>query len=281
MHVKHYSSATEFLTETERFLLKAETRNNLILGIARSAEREAAELRTPPAIEPYFAAVLHNGETVLCAFRTRADRLGITGTEHPDALHVLARHAHAACPEAYLMMGPEPDIASFARTMAAYRGKQARRHRAQRLHELLAVQPPAPPPGRLRVANDADAALLAEWVAEFLAEVDDTGNAAEMAAARIRSGALFLWDNGGPVSMAAWSGKTPAGVRINFVYTPAELRGRGYATACVAALSAKLLREGNRFCCLYTDLANPISNAIYRRIGYEPLCDWGVYALDG
>ncbi len=81
--------------------------------------------------------------------------------------------------------------------------------------------------------------------------------------------------------MAAWAGRTPNGLRINYVYTPPELRGRGYATACVAALSRALLEAGNRYCCLYTDLANPTSNAIYRRIGYRPVCDAAMYALVG
>ena len=57
------------------------------------------------------------------------------------------------------------------------------------------------------------------------------------------------------------------------MYTPPELRGRGYASACVAALSARELDEGRRFCFLYTDLSNPVSNAIYQRIGYTPVSD--------
>jgi hypothetical protein len=40
-----------------------------------------------------------------------------------------------------------------------------------------------------------------------------------------------------------------------------------------AAVSRVLLERGRRFCFLYTDLANPTSNAIYLRIGYEPVCD--------
>ena len=40
-----------------------------------------------------------------------------------------------------------------------------------------------------------------------------------------------------------------------------------------AAVSELLLEQGRRFCFLYTDLANPTSNAIYLRIGYEPVCD--------
>jgi len=63
------------------------------------------------------------------------------------------------------------------------------------------------------------------------------------------------------------------------VYTPRELRGRGFATATVAALSQLLLDQGHQFCCLYTDLANPTSNAIYQRIGYQAVSDSSVYRL--
>ena len=79
--------------------------------------------------------------------------------------------------------------------------------------------------------------------------------------------------------MAGWSGPTAHGIRVNAVYTPVELRGQGYASATVAALSQLLLDRGYRFCCLYTDLSNPTSNAIYKRIGYDPVTDSSVYRL--
>lgn len=40
------------------------------------------------------------------------------------------------------------------------------------------------------------------------------------------------------------------------------------------------LARGRRFCFLFTDLANPTSNAIYRAIGYEPVCDMDQYRFD-
>ena len=61
--------------------------------------------------------------------------------------------------------------------------------------------------------------------------------------------------------------------RIGFVYTPPERRRRGYATGCVAALSERLLANGAERCMLYAQLHNPTSNAIYRRMGYEPVSD--------
>ncbi|MDQ3529019.1 MAG: GNAT family N-acetyltransferase, partial [Actinomycetota bacterium] len=90
----------------------------------------------------------------------------------------------------------------------------------------------------------------------------------------------LLWDDGGPVSLAAAVGPTPNGIRIVSVYTPPPLRGRGYAGACVAELTARMLTR-YRFCFLYADLANPTSNAIYQRLGYHPVGDAGTYAFSG
>jgi hypothetical protein len=85
---------------------------------------------------------------------------------------------------------------------------------------------------------------------------------------------LGFWEDGGQgVSFAAYGNPTPHGIRIAPVYTPPEVRGRGYASACVAALSQCLLDSGRQQCYLYTDLANPTSNKIYQAIGYRPVGD--------
>jgi uncharacterized protein len=73
--------------------------------------------------------------------------------------------------------------------------------------------------------------------------------------------------------MAAASRDTGHGIAINYVYTPPQHRCCGYATSCVAELTQRQLASGKSFCCLYTDLANPTSNSIYQRIGYQPVCD--------
>ena len=69
--------------------------------------------------------------------------------------------------------------------------------------------------------------------------------------------------------MAVARGRTPNSIRVGYVYTPRELRGRGYASATVAEVSQRMLDSGLRFCVLYTDLSNQTSNAIYQRIGYQ------------
>ena len=64
------------------------------------------------------------------------------------------------------------------------------------------------------------------------------------------------------------------------MYTPPELRRRGYASALVARLTQHLLDGGRDFCFLYTDLANPTANRIYRNIGYEFVAESADYAFD-
>ena len=73
------------------------------------------------------------------------------------------------------------------------------------------------------------------------------------------------------------SGDTPRGKRIGWVYTLSHLRGRGCASSVVGALSRRILESGKEFCFLFTDLSNPTSNSIYRRIGYEPICEFNDY----
>jgi predicted GNAT family acetyltransferase len=75
------------------------------------------------------------------------------------------------------------------------------------------------------------------------------------------------------VSRAGFERERPRGVAISWVFTPSHLRGRGYATSCVAALTQRMFDAGKRFCCLYADLANPTSTSIYRKIGYREICE--------
>ena len=107
-------------------------------------------------------------------------------------------------------------------------------------------------------------------------ELRDDDELGRMVDARLASqvAGVALWiDDGSVCSLAGFGGPTPNGIRIGPVHTPLASRGRGYGTTVTARLSRLLLERGHRFCFLYTDLANPTSNAIYTRIGYEPVCD--------
>jgi len=275
MNLQRYPSAAAFLEVAGPFLLRAEAENSLILGIAGDLARGAG----PGATTAYFATVRDGEEICLCAFSSVPSKVGLTQASDRAALPLLATDVIEACPGMQVVLGPEPTALSFAGLVAKQLGTIPRPWMSQRIHELRAVEPlPDLPAGRLRPADIGDMGLLTQWVAEFMVHAGEQGDAAEVARDRISRGLLHVWEDGEVVSMAAWTGQTPNGVRISLVYTPESLRGRGYATACVAALSRKMLQV-NRYCCLYTDLANPTSNAIYYRIGYRPVCDAAVYSV--
>jgi predicted GNAT family acetyltransferase len=177
------------------------------------------------------------------------------------------------------VLGPDPSTHAFAELWGRTCGATVHPGMRQRIYQLDWVrEPERPADGSLRRAEPTDLGLVAEWVEAFSQEAGLIGHRSRVLAdERIKRGELFLWVDGEPRSMAAWSGATPNSVRIGYVYTPPELRGRGYATTCTARVSQLALSEGNRHCFLFTDLANPTSNAIYQRIGYEPVCDVNDY----
>ena len=98
--------------------------------------------------------------------------------------------------------------------------------------------------------------------------------------AQISAGRFFLWVDEKPVSMALISPPTGDSQMVGGVYTPPALRGKGYATSCVAKLSQRVLDSGVPSCRLFTDLANPTSNKIYARIGYHPVADFEHYLFE-
>ncbi|NEA23957.1 GNAT family N-acetyltransferase, partial [Actinomadura bangladeshensis] len=63
-------------------------------------------------------------------------------------------------------------------------------------------------------------------------------------------------------------------------YTPAEHRRRGYGAAVTAAATTGALDAGADDVVLFTDLANPTSNGVYRRIGYRPVQDRVILVFD-
>jgi GNAT superfamily N-acetyltransferase len=146
---------------------------------------------------------------------------------------------------------------------------------AQALHALDRVIPPErPAPGILRPGAPAERGLLRDWASAFARESGVVVDPDAMVDRRLERGFLHVWDDGGPVSMV---GRTPViagAVRIAPVYTPPALRGRGYASGAVAAISQAQLDAGAERCILFTDLANPTSNRIYAAVGYRSIAAW-------
>ena len=172
--------------------------------------------------------------------------------------------------------GPVDAAEAFSARWCELTGASASIHMRQRLYRLGDLAAPTPAPaGRARVAVAADRELLLAWYRAFAAEVGEQhADFERIVTDRVEYGGLTLWEaDGAPVSMAGATRIHQGTVRVAPVYTPKELRGRGYAGAVTAAVSQAALDAGARDVLLFTDLANPTSNALYQRLGYRPIGD--------
>jgi predicted GNAT family acetyltransferase len=275
MDVVRLDDAAAFLTEAKPLLLADEARHNLILGIAGT-------IRDTPDRYPLrkLWLVREEGDVAAAALQTPPYNLILARPRSAPALAALAEAV--ANEEIPGVTGTEPEVHEFADLWSQHSGAAKRVNMRQGVYALDEVEPLPEVPGSARVAAAGDYELALRWWIAFGEEVLHEGgpgreDAEQNARHKLSSptGGILLWEDGGePVSLAGWGGPTPNGIRIGPVYTPPELRGQGYATALTAELSQRLLdgrlyEGGRRFCFLYTDLANPTSNAIYERIGYR------------
>lgn len=273
--VHRYIEPADFLAQAEPFLRAAEAENVLMLGICSPGGSGRFDDSC------YLATVEADQAVVACALRTPPYSAVLTRADR-EALELLVTDLVGTYEDLPAAAGPEPTIRAFADLWSARTGATARLAVRMRVFEAQRVLQPALPSGRFRVATEADLPTATQWVEAFFAEVDlgDPSDPSDVAREQIRAGSLFIWEDARPVSMAAWAGRTGRTVRVNSVYTPPEYRRHGYAPACVASLTQRLLDEGLASCCLYTDLANPTSNKIYQAIGYRPVCDVTEYHFE-
>jgi uncharacterized protein len=278
MDVALVRDPAEFLREAEPFLLADEARHNLMLGIAGNV-RNGSIYR-----DFRLWLVRDGGEIVAAAVQTPPYNLILAQPRSHRALAALAEAV--AAEDLPGVVGATPEATEFADLWTRHTGSPARTNMRQGVYELERVEQPPAVGGSARIATESDREVALRWFVAFADEALHQGGpggdrVGEMIDHRLSSptAGIMLWEDGGePVSLAGWGGPTPNGIRVGPVYTPPELRGRGYGTALTAELSQRLLdgrlfAGGRRFCFLYTNLANPTSNAIYERIGYRRIAE--------
>jgi uncharacterized protein len=264
-------TAAEFLARTKPWLEKAEAKNNLILGIAAYFASCAGQLKG----SPYFLTVEGNGTIVGAALMAPPRRILLTRMPHP-AVTLLADYLLEGAASVPGVLGPKAEAKLFANYWTSKTGRSCHLKMSERIYACEKVIPPVHAFGQLKPAKEVDQALLSDWCEQFCIDAridDETVYFKAQLPRKLADQSIFVWETDEAVSMAAIERETAHGVAISWVYTPRHLRNKGYATACVAALTQRMLDSGKQFCCLYTDLTNPTSNSIYQKIGYQPICD--------
>jgi uncharacterized protein len=279
-----YHIPEDFLAKINPILGSHESANNLILGLAY-------QLVDRPEIykqAPYLATIEKEGSLVLAALMTPPHHLLLwSETIQPGGVFpLLKRSLETAHWQISGVNGHSEISSAFAMEWAHDHELTYNLLMSLRVHELQKVVYFPPVNGKLRLPAHKDLDLMTRWLYAFeLEALEGEGNhnidaAQQTIISKVNNQEVYIWDDGHPVSMAFKTRALRKSICISGVYTPPELRRRGYASACVAHLSRLLLDSGYQYCCLFTDLSNPTSNSIYQRIGYVPVCDYSDYQFD-
>lgn len=246
--------------------------NTLLLTVADALERRGPHAYGPA--DPVFGWWTGPDGAVSAGLLCTPPHPLQLGALPPEAVGALAR-----------CLATEPLLAAVpgfnarradAEALARAWGRPTRTAEENRLYRLTGLIAPDPAPaGRARRATGEDLPLLRKWITAFDEELGLPGPASEAALRdRVSYGGFLLWEHdAAPVSLASFSRPIGAASRVGPVYTPPELRGRGYAAGATHAASLAAYAAGASEVLLFTDLANPTSNGVYLRLGYTPVED--------
>lgn len=289
--VTRHDDATALLAAAGPFLLQREAHNSLILGVARAQQRAGRTESAPRRRRlPLYLTVSDPSGPALVALSSAGRRLLLAddGAADDAAIEALIDALRAAPRVVPTLFAAESLARRFVERWERTTGQTADRIEQQRLLQATAVTiPPDGPPGRLRPATVRESDVLGDWLMDFQGitghhDAGDRHAAGILIDGLLAHKDLYVWDAGDgrtprPVAMAACGRATARGIAISLVYTPPEARGRGNATACVAHLSQHLLDSDWQFCTVFADAANAAANALFGRIGYQPIADFVAY----
>lgn len=277
MKVQFYEDVNRFNELVFPFLLRYEAENNLLFSIPNSLKEDLYRYGDN---KPIFTSITENDKIKLVSIRTPPHNQIISYTDDLRTISVLIDVLIKKNVDLPGILGFKEGAERFVKLWCEKKGISANLVRNERIYKLERVAEETLGKNEFIKATREYEDIILQWGKEFMVEAlpERTSEMIEQSIKRlkmaIRKGKIFLLlDNNKPVSMVQKAGKTPNGNSVNFVYTPPELRRRGYATECVAKLSKYLLEEGNKFCFLFTDLIDPISNSIYQKVGYRSVID--------
>ncbi|CAL9530455.1 GNAT family N-acetyltransferase [Streptomyces sp. enrichment culture] len=236
----------------------------------------------PSSPVPLFGYLEESGE-VRAAFHRRARGLLSPTVLTPEQADTLAARLAGLRHVLPGVSAEQHTAAAFAEAWRRHTGATpALRAQRVRLYRLGTPAPPDPhPEGRARAVGERDHEHVVRWCRAFTADVgeDFPADDADWPGTRFAAKRFTFWEtpDGTPVSMAGATPIVAGHVRVDPVYTPAPLRGRGYAGAVTAQVGRAALAAGAHTVVLFADPANPTSTALYQRLGYDPVAEFTVH----
>lgn len=231
---------------------------------------------------PFFGVLERAGQVHATFYRLPPHGFGLSPLT-PEQAGSLAARLAALGHSLPRVSADHNSATAFAEAWQRHTGATPTLHDTRlRLYRLGTLTPPEPmPAGRGRVLGEQDQEHVMFWCREFARAVgeDVSIDADTWTDTRFADKRYTLWEtpDGTAVSVAGLNPLIGGQIQVDVIYTPADLRGRGYAGAVTTEVSRAALAAGAKDVVLFADLSNPTSNTLYQRLGYRTLTDWAVY----
>jgi len=283
MEARFYEEVDDFYDIAYPFLLAREAENNLLLSILNSLKENIHRYGKKM---PLLFSLTDHDDVKLIALRTPPHDIIISYVDDLNFIEVLVEELLKRNEKLPGVLSFKEAADKFTELWCEKNSLKPNLFRKERIFKLEEVSKDTIGTKKFSVASKTHQTIVLKWAEEMIKEAlaDTTEEDIERLTNNLKnefeenkSKMFLLFDNNEPVSMVRKAGRTPNGNFVNLVYTPPSLRRKGYATECVAKLSKQLLEEGNKYCFLFTDLSNPTSNSIYKKIGYKPVIDENHY----
>ncbi|MER5556144.1 GNAT family N-acetyltransferase [Streptomyces sp. NPDC002793] len=272
----------DFLTQAGDFLSsRAALHNTPLTDIEKLRIQRATDHDGHGAV---FGRLESQSEIRAIFYLTLRGRLGLTPLSVAETDTLAAHLAGLGYSPAHVIADRDT-AGAFAESWQQHTGAAPEGFWRTHLYRLGTLTPPQPrPKGQGRLTDGKDREQVVRWCREFCVDVGeqrsiDLIDAGAWDDSRFGDRHFTFWEtqDGAPVSMAAATSVIGGMVRIDPVYTPAHLRGCGYAGAVTVEASRGALASGATDVVLFTDPDNPTSNALYQRIGYVHVADFAGY----
>ncbi|MEM7552698.1 MAG: GNAT family N-acetyltransferase [Cyanobacteria bacterium P01_A01_bin.84] len=290
MKIHRFENPHPFYDTVSKYLLKDEGENILPIGICETLSNNPKYYDS----QPYMVSVRVDDEIIAVAIRTPPHNLVLSKVKNLEAIELIAQDLYSQqiysqqlySQKQYSQKQNLPGVSglitesfTFAKLWNYLTGSNYCTRIHLRIHRLQTVKEIKTTHGYIRPATEKDKSLLCQWYEEFSIEAMGAikGNIETIVESQLKQNNIYLWQDEVPVTMVCCAGKTINSKRLGPVYTPPKYRRKGYATSCVAQVSQKFLNEGCQSCFLFTDIANPTSNNIYHKIGYQAVANWDEY----
>lgn len=272
MHVIRYNDPCVLWEKLRPQLLEQEAANNLIVGILKSI----SENKDQQSDEHLWVTVEDVGKIELAGWRTPPFDYGLWSPkiETTQALQCFLNFLETEGMDVVGAVGKPALVESYTALAMPRFGLENTFTMNQGIYECRKVDPTLLGPGTIRPVTMDEIEKLTDWMIAFhiesLNQEPLRSEARDKLKTDIEQGLYYFYEEDGQVlSTLATARPMVNGISVNMVYTPPDYRKKGYATSSVAQLTQKLLDDGWKFTALFTDLDNPTSNSIYKKIGYQ------------